>query len=102
MRLRRRAGKWQFSSANLPLVAADSIGGRWSTGSRGWDTSTLTPSRPSERVYRAIDDDDVQGWNATDQRWELAKSAMQEDHVTPSDKSGFGWSVFVEDFSGHG
>lgn len=61
-----------------------------------WDTSKLTAVPSGQRVLRAIDPDDIQGWNEVDQRWEIAKSAMMEDHLIPGPKSGHGWSVFVE------
>lgn len=62
-----------------------------------WDTTKLRPLAADDIVLRAIGDpDDIQGWNATDQRWELMPSAMQTSELTPCDRSGFGWSVFVE------
>lgn len=65
------------------------------TMSNAWDTSKLTPLAPTDTVLRAIDDDDIEGWNETEQRWDLAADALEKQQLTPSEKSGFGISVFV-------
>src|SRR4051812_35275665 len=59
------------------------------------DPSTLTPVLGSANVLRAVDPDDVIGWVETEQRWDIATSAMTTEEMTPSVKSGFGYSLFV-------
>lgn len=62
-----------------------------------WDTSKLTPVTAGRWVYRAIDNDHIQGWNETEGRWIIVPEAMTVDQITPGDRSWHGFSVFVED-----
>lgn len=60
-----------------------------------YDTSKLAPLVPVATVIRAIDPDDIEGWNEDEKRWVLASGAMDSKQLTPGLRSGYGYSLYV-------
>lgn len=63
-----------------------------------WDTAALQPLTAGQHVLRAIDESDIKGWNESEQRWDLMPSAIDTQRLTPGEESGYGLSVFVEEY----
>jgi hypothetical protein len=63
-----------------------------------WDTSKLPQLVPGQYLYRHVDDDDVKGWDENEKRWVIDPAALDKKALTPSAASGYGLSVFVEEY----